>query len=68
MKYKAREKESVLLFDLAELVDLFRQLIDSILLLLLEGLDLCLGLEGVFLHVSPQLLKLGLALLVNLHL
>lgn len=54
--------------DLLQLVDLFRHLGGSILLLLAEGGDLSLVLQGALLHVTTQLQQLLLALLVQLDL
>lgn len=55
-------------FDLGDVVNLFRQLVDGILLLLAQSLDLLLALDLSFLQIAAQLLQFLFALLVDVNL
>jgi len=65
---ETRHRESALLFDFLQLVDLFGELVDGVLLFLADRGDLRLVLYVRLLEVAPQLLQLRLALLVDLDL
>lgn len=57
-----------LLFDLVELLNLVRKLVDGILLLLAEGDGVLLVLDGGLLQVTAQLLQFSFAFLVDVDL
>jgi hypothetical protein len=64
----SHEGRNSLLLDLVELLDLVRELVDGILLLLLQDDGVLFVLDLGLLEVTAQLLQLGLALLVEVNL
>ena len=66
--FLASEKSAVLLFHFLQCFQLFRHLVDGVLLLLTQCRHLSLVLSVSFLQVPSQLLQLGLSTLVRFHL
>jgi len=61
-------RHNKLLFSFLQLVDLFREFVDGILLFLLQRSDLRLALYLRLFQIASQLLQLSLTFLVQIHL